>query len=294
MASSALDLITMGQALNVLQQEHLGPCSWSTINDEQMQFNDWYAKFSDQIAELRGLAALASLDYQVLNKFLVEHGFEPKFDEFDGVGVASLLDMLVEWFVEAAQAIVFSHCDEELMKYPAFSLDAGGVEIFDPEFGAGPLARIKTKSGDSLWLQMEPAPTDGLHLALVAQAVAQSSKRINTRWTAGVVVPKVEIITEPDLSWMLGFNTRSERDGYHSICQAFQMFRFRMNEEGARAKVATGFATTRGVSRDPQPLVFDRPFMGYSTQAGYDDLPLAAFYADKDSWFEPTGSLTDL
>ena len=68
------------------------------------------------------------------------------------------------------------------------------------------------------------------------------------------------------------------------IDQAFQQFMLRMNEKGARAKVATGIAMRKGGPLGPAVLHIDRPFVGWFTQQGAPELPIACFYADYDSW----------
>jgi len=115
------------------------------------------------------------------------------------------------------------------------------------------------------------------------QAMASKTHADRT-WIDGAIVPMVDISTNVPLEWMLGAVC-----GGQSIDQAFQQFRIRMNEQGARAKVATGFAT-RGMS--PRPVTFDRPFAGWFTQSG-SELPIALFYAAQDSW-KAAGSLNDL
>jgi hypothetical protein len=66
-----------------------------------------------------------------------------------------------------------------------------------------------------------------------------------------------------------------------------------MNEEGARARVATGISMLRSASFAPVKLIFNRPFYGWFTQEGIE-LPMAVFYADFDSWTEPAGSLDEM
>ena len=67
----------------------------------------------------------------------------------------------------------------------------------------------------------------------------------------------------------------------------------RMDETGARVKVATAVGAERFMSVEPILLVLDRPFYGWWTQKGLN-LPMAAFFADWDALHQPAGSLEDL
>ena len=69
----------------------------------------------------------------------------------------------------------------------------------------------------------------------------------------------------------------------------------RMDETGARVKVATAMVASRCcvISEGPTVFVVDRPFYGWWTQTGVA-LPMAAFFAGWDSLHRPEGSLDEL
>ena len=292
MATQALDLVTMGRALEELRT-HLGDCQWQAIGGEQQTFLTWYLTHQDEISKLSDLKALASTDYSTLNSFLVANGFEALFEEFDGVGVVSILDMLVEWLSRGTPTTIERYNLTGRHVHPAFRIKADGADVFDVAGFHEPLIRLHTTGGASLWLMQAPEPTTELELALTAQEILAAGRSASLQWTVGVTVPMLEIDVRPDLSWMLGAYTVSPVDGYHEIAQAFQQFKLRANEQGAHVKVATGLATTRSISFTA-PYVFNRPFIGCFTQPGHDTLPLAAFYADYDSWQNPGGTLEEL
>ena len=294
MASKALDLVTMGHALDTLEQAFPQGCAWWGATTDQQMFLKWWLTNRHNIPMLSGLEALASREASVLNDFLVKRGFEPQFDPFDpeGFGAVSILDMLVKWLQPAAQATIGTRADRGWVNFPAFQIPKNGAIIHRAEGFTSPLVELLTESGDSLWLMMLDEPWNGLELAMTADRLFDQPLQPDNTWS-GVVVPKIELQIEPDLSWMLGVYFEALPDDYFRIVQAFQQFKFRMNEEGARAKVATGFSATRGISLAPQPLRIDRPFIGFFTQKGLP-LPIAAFYADYDCWGEPDGSLGEL
>jgi hypothetical protein len=293
--TTVLDLTTMGHALNELSSVYGGITKWQGATSQQEEFLVWYLEHSEAIAKLGGLKALAAMDHEVLNKFLTDNGFDPMFEPITGVGVASILDMLVEWAVQASKTefTVYDFENYTHTDYSAFEIPGGGVEFFHVEGRQHPLACLHTKTGGKLWLIKSNAPASGLDLALDAQYAILAASRRRCYDYQGVVVPTIEIDTKPDLNWMRSFSWWDRDGGGHALSQAFQQFKLRISEKGARVKAATGFAT-RGAPAGPVNYTFDSPFIGFFTQPGHDALALAAFYADVDAWKEPQGSLEEL
>ena len=103
----------------------------------------------------------------------------------------------------------------------------------------------------------------------------------------------IEFDVKPDLSWLLGADTTTVSGDSYSVAQAAQQFKMRMDETGARVKVATAIVVVRVNLLVPTVFIVDRPFYGWWTQRGID-LPMAAFFADWDCWRKPSGSLESL
>jgi len=299
MTSQALDLVTMGHALSELSATYLGDCQWQVTSGEQRQqqqgFLAWYMAHRDEIGKLSNLEALASTDYTKLNAFLVARGFDPLFDPFPGVGVASVLDMLVNWLHKGTLTTIerYDTATRRPAIYPAFVLPAAGVELFDVMGFNQPLGRLLTKTGESLWLMKADEPSSGIVLANLAHEILSADRKLTSEWTVGAAVPMLEMSLEPDISWMVGMETSNRAGQSFVIEQAFQQFKLRANEKGARVKVATGFGF-ECTSFGPDPYIFDDPFVGFFTQQGHDALPMAAFYADTDSWRNTGGTLEEL
>ena len=134
-----------------------------------------------------------------------------------------------------------------------------------------------TSTGHSLWLMKADEPATGIELAILAQHILGSVTGIrHDRWIAGAKVPMLEMDLKPDLSWMMGLDLIGPILGTQDLDQAFQQFKLRANERGARVKVATGFATR---SIQPLPYEFNDPFIGFFTQPGNNSLAMAAFWA---------------
>lgn len=298
MATRALDVVTVAHAINTLEKEFLGPDrKWQVSNSEQERFFRIYLEMVSYLPQITGLKAKASMKYEELNRFLTSERFAPMFRPFDpkmGIGVVSILDKFVKWLEgKATLAKVYGPIGKE---YPGFSLSASGVTIYS--VGGGYLAQLLTKSDDTLWLFLPPEKSydsfsKGLDLVEKAMALVRGDKQ-PTNLYAGALIPKVDFNIKPDISWLLKASTFDKSGQYWFVDQAFQQFKLRMNEEGARARVATGVAVMRAsVVATPPRLIFDRPFLGWFTQKGIP-VPMAVFYADCDSWREPAGTLEDL
>jgi len=286
MTSKALDLATIGRALNELRGP-LGDWKWRGLNGEQQEFLSWYASREEQIEKLTDLQALASRDYAQLNTFLQAHGFGAAFEPFDGIGVASILDMLVQWAIEGEPTTI-ERVSAPFGPYPAFQIRSGAVDVYGAPGYKDPVLRLRTKTGHSLWLMKSDLPESGLALNRVAQQLLEAGLTPNRRWTVGVVVPMLEMDIAADLSWLLGA-TAANGDGDYHIEQAFQRFKLRADHHGAHVEVATGLMVSMS-SCGPisYPYRLDDPFIGFFTHPDNDTMPLAAFWADTDTWRTPS------
>src|SRR3989337_4119247 len=296
MSTQAFDAVTIFKCLAQLEAQFLGENrEWEPQNDEQERLFTLYQQMKDYLAQIRGLKAKGSKFYTELNDFLVEEGFSPMFQPFnpeDSVGVATVLDKMVEWFVEAELVNITAQNGRE---YPGFEIPKQGVSIYTTNYGT--LAELYTKSEDTVWLLLPTANQPdllGFNLFETAVKVMSEEGSINHHFS-GIQIPKVDLDVTPDLNFLLRARTFDTNDVPWRVTQAFQRFKFRMNENGARAKVTTGIAVTmEAFFAKPDPLILDRPFLGWFTQKGLELLPMAVFWADYDSWKEPSGSLENL
>lgn len=302
MTSKVLDLTTIGHAFNELCAAFLDDAKWYACNGEQQEFRMWYLDHRDEISKLDSLEALASTDFAELNKFLESRGFDPMFGPFAGIGVASILDMLVQWAQKGECSTITRFepdnssrdiygrpiVTETTVDYPAFRISSEGADIYDVAGYWEPLVRLSTKTGHYLWLMKADEPKSGLELNRQAQLLARTERRLSRGWTIGAIVPMLDMNVRADLSWMIGMKIIDSTENEFSVKQAFQQFKLRADTEGAHVKVATGFAIPMAACGPTlEPYVFNEPFIGFFTQPSNETLPIAAFWADTDSWHEP-------
>lgn len=283
-----LDPATMAKALTRLAKEIDNGSTWlPATGGAQAFFLAWYLSNAEAVEGLKGLQTEASDDAAILNKFLMDNGFEPQFREIEdgGYGAAAILDMLVEWKAKASLTEIFAHNGHEEQAYPAFKVPDHGIEVFDVPDQRDKLVRLDAKDGSSVWIMMADQPEHELDLLELAMRAMTSKTHVDRTWIDGAIVPTLDIAASVPLEWMLGVTC-----GDHYINQAFQAFRLRMNDKGARAQTMSGFATARGLN--PKPITFNRPFAGWFTQAN-SEVPIALFYAAQDSW-KSGGTLANL
>jgi hypothetical protein len=292
-STEALDVVTILKCFEELEEEFLGPNrQWDGLNLDQKTIFEWYEKYKPLLKKITSLKAKGSKDWQELNEFLVENKFQPKFKPFDGIGVVSILDKMVKWLNGAAEIITINAWNGKT--YPGFEIPPSGVEIY--KMSGGILAELKTKSEDTPWLFLPDKGQEklqSLDLIQLSLDVMLQAKKHDQDY-AGAKIPMLDFDVEPDISFLLGAYTQDTKGTYWYISQAFQQFKMRMDETGARVKVATGMAMTKGISFGPTKLIFDRPFYGWWTQKGLEKLPMAVFRAEEDSWRKPEGSLEDM
>ncbi len=306
MATRALDVVTIMHALSVLDGE-LKTKGWDADGElAQELFVSWMETYKDQIASVKGLKAKASNLYEVLNAYLVEHKFDPMIDPFepsDHLGVVSILDKLVNWQSGPGEVIQIQTSGGPK---PGFELPASDVNVYYVDgYPGSHLLELKTKTRDTLWLFVHGDKSiEGLALAKLSMDVMGRKRTIPfvganhgvTQLTFGSAhVPMIDFDIKPDISWLKGLFTQTEDGHFYVIDQAKQQFKMRMDETGARVKVATALVAKRlsMPTREPAIFVVDQPFYGWWTQKG-TSLPMAAFFADWDSMKKPAGTLAEL
>ncbi len=307
MATRALDVVTILHALDTLDRE-LQTTVWSAKNPQQIDLFTWLDTFKEKLARITGLDAKASRFYEELNAFLAQKGFSPmvaSFNPKEGLGVVSILDKLVRWLNGPGTiGEIYTRRGSML----GFELPHDGVNIYEVMGYRGSyLLELLTQSDDTLWLFVHDNHSlDGLDMVKLSLDVMSKSRqtpmsddsfgyglgRGKSPTFAGAKVPMIEFDVKPDLSWLLGAKTTTVSGDYYFVAQAAQQFKMRMDETGARVKVATAMVVPLMWQG---PVVFEvkEPFYGWWTQKGIN-LPMAAFFADWDAWRKPSGSLEDL
>jgi hypothetical protein len=274
MSTKAIDIVTVFYALHTLDIPGWIPPAWENkfLLGQHGFLLELYQETRDWLNKLEGLKARMSASKNELNSFLVENGFDEVFTE-DGMGIVSILDMLVEWIKKADVIQLIGHNSQ---KYTAFL--ANDYEVFRVE-GHRDVVQLKTRSGDLLWLTMID-PFDEMELLHVALDTINSPHE-HDYTVSSVIIPNVEFDIKPNLDFLVGSGIGNGQ----YISEIHQQFKLRLDRTGAEAKVATSMEIrSAAIFTEKREIVFDRPFVGWFTQAAAPHLPIAVFYADYDSW----------
>lgn len=256
---------------------------WRPVNPEQERFlAEFFADCKGEIDRLREIETKASWDASELNRFLKAKGFSITLEKFKKgeFGVASVLDLLVEWLAPG-QKVPLTYKGTE---YPGVRLKHG-VEFYEAAGHKNPVAILQTKSGDTVCLTALPKAPKGFDLVSAAQQLAVAKQR--TFGFDAVRFPMVDLNQTVDIDWLKGMQTKSSAGQGQKISQAKQQTKLRMNEKGARAQSAVAIGVVATSVRMPKPdLVIDRPFLVWFERAGLAK-PLFVGHVTPDDWKAP-------
>ncbi|EKD46582.1 MAG: hypothetical protein ACD_67C00165G0002 [uncultured bacterium] len=265
MATKAIDMATIMKALWNLRQGHaIGHAGWQVGNENQRKVFDLFERYFDEIICLNDIDCTAKVEGA---RIIVE----------------AILDKSVKWLDGIAK-------DETIkigtVHYPAFKLKKG-CTVFKVEGFECPLLVIETKSGDNLWLMMTEKQLEGMELVRKAFEIVEGRRLRHPEYitSSDAIIPKIDFNLKPDIGFLVGASTFASGVNW-VIDEARQEFKFRMNEEGARAVVKTSLGVLGccvSFETKKEVITIDKPFIGFFTQKN-SGFPLAIFYSDFDSW----------
>ncbi len=266
-------------------EQILGPDRvWNLANDLQRRFlSDFCGICWDEVEGIPEIESIASFSTDEINAFLKERGFTIQLKPWSppNFGVASVLDLLVEW-IEAGEATLVTADDGR--QFPGVRISGAGVRFFSAPGHPDPVAGLESKSGDRVYTTMLDQPPGGFDLIAKAQELTRNKQP--SQEYGGLIFPMVDLNQEVDVSWLIDMSTSSEDDLPAIIAQALQQTKLRMNEIGARADSAAAIAV-RGI---PQPdYVINRPFLVWFERDSLGQ-PLFVGHITPDDWRNP-GSL---
>lgn len=256
--------------------------SLSPANDTQKTFIDqFYNSCKGNIPKISEIESIADTNVKNINSWLAERGFTIQLSPFGdgGFGVASMLDLLGEW---ARKGQEWSVTTEENEHFPGIKMTNYGQGFYKIEGNPNIIIEIETKTSDKVYLMMAEEAPAGFAMVDHVESISQSMKAIDPEHE-GIVFPKIDLIEEGALEWLLGL-----RVGGMVIAQALQQTKLKMNEEGFRVKSAVAMGILKAPPKRGEPYVINRPFLMWVKRKGLAK-PLFVAYLNKDVWKDPEG-----
>ena len=260
--------------------------------------SSWLPGVFDPLSkELPNIPEIESSATQIIAEhvaFLEKRGWKPQIQELkpNEFATAGVLDLPVAW-TEKGQVVQVKTDDGT--KYPGVKIPEAGVEIFTNPVYQYPVACLKTKSGDKVWITIMASPPRTKDLVSTAQNVfgSQTHPGIVTALDysdnyAGLIFPMVDLTIKRSLDWISGLAAYDESGNKTTeLAEAIQQLTLKMNEEGARARAADEMKFMVTSIRMPKlPLVINRPFLVSFERPGLTS-PLFVAHVTEEDWKNP-------
>ena len=260
---------------------------WKAVNDRQKEYLPIFNSTRDEARLLKDIKSICSRNAEEINKFLAKEGFLIKLEPFKGsndFGIASVLDILVEWQNNGLVKRLPSSPDKNIKVFPGVLLKEGVRFTTSPSHN-NPIAVIETKSGDQVCMTIHDQ-LDGFPLLERTEQLRKNMRGIFD--FESVHFPQVDLNQVVDISWLKKLWTIDENTCKYEIEQALQQTKFRMNEKGARAQsgVALGGIKCTSVRPAVLPLVIDQPFLIWIERVELK-YPLFTGWISKKDWKTP-------
>jgi len=291
-------------------EELLGPNNgWEATNDIQRKFVDEIIPFCPE-KDIPEIEIIASRKSDEINRFLREKGFFIQIPPLKNtsskaikVGIASVLDMLLEWF---RKGTVTSIVTEEKEKYPAVRISEEGVSFYRYPPHPYPVAVLNTKSRDSVHITMTNMAPANMFECLdmiktlmiksrdqspgktISEIMKESSDDFNRpREFSDLILPMVDIKQTEDASWLNGLYAKDNDSNEVSISHVVQQNKLKINEIGVRFKSAVAFHSTAIIARmPPPPHIINKPFLIWCLRENWP-VPLFGAYVTQENWKNP-------
>ena len=258
----------------------MGIKDWEALNEEQRQYLDIYKTCRNaKIPEIESRVSVGQVE--PINKFLADRGFRIQLDPIGpmDLAIASVLEVLLKWMEKGEKTGVYNSGNF----YEAVDLKYG-VRVLGVDGFREPVAEVKTKNGDTVYMAMLSArPTSSFEVFSLARELLSARSYSDNGYNMQAIFPMIDLDTNPDISWLIGMADKHKNKW--QISQALQQTIIKMDEKGVLIKeaVALGVRCLSAAMPITRTLVINRPFLFVVKREGLDE-PFFSAYLDTDSW----------
>lgn len=269
--------------------EFLGSNDWNAKNNTQENFIKNYLSKRNELKLLsdRELRSCASLDIQVINKFLKDNGFSIKLSPMGGkaLAVASIMNILCKWSNPGQPSKVI-YQDKE---YPAVKMKSG-YKIM--KFKDSAVLLLGCENADVVCMTQAPKQLEGFGILEFIETLAKEECKEVTADYDKVTFPCVDLNQQSDIKWLVGMIKPDDEnliDFKARIAQAMQQTKFQMDEFGTAVDSAAAMMVARSMPTPKEHYVINEPFLVWINRSGVS-VPLSAMYVDPKDWKRPVRS----
>lgn len=224
------------------------------------------------------IKTLVSKDINAINRFLKENGFDITLEGPIDLGVATIMDLIGGWLEKADETTV----DNEGVLYPAATIKSG-ISTSVISLGDNQVIKIETRNNITVFI--EPNSTERSGLDLFKHIWNQTNVCSFKPNSCEVTIPFISMEEKPDISWLVGIETRGNMD--FTISQAVQQNKLKLNCDGVHAQSAVAMGLRKCVDMTKKErFIIDQPFnlwiSGQDLSGEY--FPLFGAYLAPDSW----------
>jgi len=262
---------------------------WVPKNDLQDLFLKKYfvplRVFAKNIPEI---TSIVSHSAQEINEFLAKNGFTIRLNPFGPLefGTASIFDILLKWRVEGEEKDIVRSGSDKV--YPGVRISSKNARFFLSASHPFPIAGLFTKTADIAYITTAAkAPVDEFELMDMIHHIENGVVGSRNQF-AGVHFPKVDLQKMINIAYMLGMETVGDDGQPAVISQALMEAITKINQDGARAKVAAAFGIERCciMPKSEEDMEVDSPFLFWIKRAKLPE-PLFCAYITQDDWKDP-------
>lgn len=253
-----------------------------TKNDKQQTLMRTYAPTHKELSwfSQEELGAWASTNNVELNDILKSKNFDIQLEPFtDGFGMVSILDMKTQWRRPGSPTTIF--CPNTKDTYQGVEMKKG-FSVYESPNHVHPIAKLYTKSGDTIFLTEATEQKSNFELLNTIQRIKADLQDITFYFASGVLqFPKAAVNHQPDVSWIeeMGIDTYSK----YSIKKAKQQTKFNLDEIGAEVKSAFACITEEQSGCERQDLIINKPYIAWRERENVS-IPVVAALIAHDSW----------
>jgi hypothetical protein len=248
--------IVVAAALKKAEQV-TGAKKWTTANQKQQTFlSSMYPEMTNQIVGMPEIKTTAGSPADV-NTFLRSQGFSIRLDEKLDFGTAGVMSLKMKWLEKGTVTTV----EVQGNHFPAFKLLT--VTFYHVPVRNGLVLGLRTTTTDIVYLAPVFEDEYALPTHQLVQRLSREKKQYQGSYWQGAIIPMVDLIDNPDLSWMVGLSATDRNGGPVVINQALQETKFKMDELGASAESGAAAGGTRADPKEHETFVIDRPFVAW-------------------------------